>query len=188
MVAPENICGLPVRGDNFFDRTDVLRRAWERLETDHLLLAAPRRVGKTSLMHKLVHDARARGWRAGVYTSAQNVEDERAFVAKIYAAVAKAPECEAVRDHLTSGRFKDALKGVSTLSVGPLAVALRDAAATLTTIRAALSGFYTDLDREERRRGLLEVLEGDGYIVYVDERWRFRSPLLRRVWAARSER
>jgi hypothetical protein len=60
--------------------------------------------------------------------------------------------------------------------------------ATLTTIRVALSGFYTDLDREERRRGLLEVLEGDGYIVYVDERWRFRSPLLRRVWAARGER
>ncbi len=45
--------GNPVWGDDFFDREEILARLWEILKTDSVLLAAPRRVGKTSLMRKL---------------------------------------------------------------------------------------------------------------------------------------
>ena len=41
MDAPENVCGLPVRDENFVGRTGDVERAWRRLETDHAVLAAP---------------------------------------------------------------------------------------------------------------------------------------------------
>ena len=46
--------GNVVRGVDFFDREELLRELWEILETDSVLLAAPRRVGKTSIMHRLI--------------------------------------------------------------------------------------------------------------------------------------
>ncbi len=41
--------GKPVKGSNFFNRKRELRRLWRCLESDNVLLLAPRRVGKTSL-------------------------------------------------------------------------------------------------------------------------------------------
>lgn len=54
--------GSPVRGEDFFDREREQRRLWQHLATDHVLLLAPRRVGKTSLMLKLADDAAAKGF------------------------------------------------------------------------------------------------------------------------------
>ncbi|MDQ3773238.1 MAG: hypothetical protein M3461_02095 [Pseudomonadota bacterium] len=45
-----NMTGPVVRGEDFFDREHEQARFWRDLETDNLLLLAPRRVGKTSLM------------------------------------------------------------------------------------------------------------------------------------------
>jgi len=46
--------GNPVSGDDFYRRKVVIERAWELLEAgSHILIAAPRRVGKTSLMYYL---------------------------------------------------------------------------------------------------------------------------------------
>lgn len=47
----QNITGQPVVGDDLFGRDYELKTLWERLERgEHVLLLAPRRVGKTSLM------------------------------------------------------------------------------------------------------------------------------------------
>ena len=49
-----NIIGNPVEGDDFFDRPEILallRRELENLA--NILLVAPRRVGKTSLVIRL---------------------------------------------------------------------------------------------------------------------------------------
>ena len=49
----ENRTGAPVRGGNFFDRERETEQVFESLGADSLLLLAPRRVGKTSLMMHL---------------------------------------------------------------------------------------------------------------------------------------
>lgn len=49
----KNRVGKPVTGDDFFDRVREQRSLWNRLDTDNVLLLAPRRVGKTSLMYRL---------------------------------------------------------------------------------------------------------------------------------------
>lgn len=45
-----NILGQPVEGSDFYDREEDTKRIWLSLEEgNHILLLAPRRVGKTSL-------------------------------------------------------------------------------------------------------------------------------------------
>jgi len=51
------IVGPVARGENFLDRPFILEDLWDNIESGtHTLLAAPRRVGKTSLMFRLLDE------------------------------------------------------------------------------------------------------------------------------------
>ena len=121
---PSNIAGKPVRRDDFFGREPDLRRVWERLETDHLLLSAPRRVGKTSLMFRLHDQAEARGWHA-VYLSVEAAEDERHVLALLLAELARHPGLRGFQEVLQGRRWGDLWSRVSKVSAATLAVELR---------------------------------------------------------------
>ncbi len=59
-----NIVGQPVENDDFFNREAEVHAVWESLEQgNHVLLLAPRRVGKTSLALRVGQRARQAGWR-----------------------------------------------------------------------------------------------------------------------------
>lgn len=73
-----NIVGSPARGSDFFDREDFLDFLWSRLGTDNVLLAAPRRFGKTSVMYKLIDEPRP-GWRP-VHVDAESIREPVNFV------------------------------------------------------------------------------------------------------------
>ena len=47
------ITGSPARGDDFYFRTSFLDDLWDSLRKEHVLLLAPRRMGKTSVMLRL---------------------------------------------------------------------------------------------------------------------------------------
>lgn len=79
------ITGNVAKGDDFFGRTKDLERLWRLLPSNHILLLAPRRVGKTSLMYRLREMAGAHGMRAA-YRSVAGVSDELGFVSALYAA------------------------------------------------------------------------------------------------------
>jgi len=49
-----NIVGPPVRGENCYGREAFVDLVWEKLAVGHVLLAAPRRFGKTSIMYRLI--------------------------------------------------------------------------------------------------------------------------------------
>ena len=83
---PRNTVGPPVRGEDFFDREREQARIWRDLETDHLLLLAPRRVGKTSLMLRLCETAECHDFQA-VYATVADVRDELEFVRRLYKVV-----------------------------------------------------------------------------------------------------
>ena len=53
-------------GPAFFDRQEIMSRAWDLLKTSNLLLLAPRRVGKSSLLNRMKQDGAARGDRKSV--------------------------------------------------------------------------------------------------------------------------
>ena len=64
-----NQAGIPgsmgrlAEGVAFFDREEVIERAWDLLETSNLLLLAPRRVGKSSLLNRMKEQGPAKGYK-----------------------------------------------------------------------------------------------------------------------------
>jgi hypothetical protein len=49
-----NLVGPPVRLDDFYGRDSFVELVWEKLAAGNVLLAAPRRFGKTSVMYRLM--------------------------------------------------------------------------------------------------------------------------------------
>jgi AAA+ ATPase superfamily predicted ATPase len=81
-----NVTGQVVRGEDFFDREHEQARFWRDLETDNLLLLAPRRVGKTSLMRRLGEAAHDKGFTV-VFVDVSDAGGEAVFVGRLYQAV-----------------------------------------------------------------------------------------------------
>jgi uncharacterized protein len=57
-MAVRNRVGPPVRGADFFGREAFVDLVWDKLQAGHILLAAPRRFGKTSVLYSLIDDPR----------------------------------------------------------------------------------------------------------------------------------
>ncbi len=73
-----NIVGPPARADDFYDREELVELLWERLEAGNVLLAAPRRFGKTSLMYRLLDRPRP-GWKP-VHIDAESIREPVNFI------------------------------------------------------------------------------------------------------------
>ncbi len=83
----QNITGQPVVGDNLYGRDYEMGTLWERLERgEHVLLLAPRRVGKTSLMLELRRQPRP-NWHV-IYVDVEGAADAADLFADILAQLA----------------------------------------------------------------------------------------------------
>lgn len=98
----KNYVGNPVKGGDFFNRVREQRRAWSILETDHILLLAPRRVGKTSLMERLRDTAADHDHRA-LHLSVADVSDEASVVRKLFEALRDADESLNLIERIADG-------------------------------------------------------------------------------------
>ena len=95
-----NITGNNALDGDFFDRKREIARYWDKLETDNLLLLAPRRVGKTSIIKMMERDAGQHGF-AAVYVDVSDSENELRFVQKVWSGLlSDCPDVDA-RDQLS---------------------------------------------------------------------------------------
>ena len=123
-----NITGQAVIGDDLFGREYELARVRERLDQgEHLLMLAPRRVGKTSLMLEL-HRAPQENWDV-VYVDVQSGDSAADCVAAILSALAARPE---FRSRFEAIPFSKAVQDVlgrlsATVDAGVLRVELKSA-------------------------------------------------------------
>jgi AAA+ ATPase superfamily predicted ATPase len=79
-----NIIGNPAEGGDFFDRPKILAKFRRELDNSaNLLLVAPRRVGKTSLVIRLCEQWRADPNRKAVFLNVEGRGDELAFAEKL---------------------------------------------------------------------------------------------------------
>ncbi|MCA9513852.1 MAG: hypothetical protein KC635_02815, partial [Myxococcales bacterium] len=115
----ENSVGRPVRGGNFFDRERELRLLWQRLATDHVLLLAPRRVGKTSLLYRLADDAPQHELRA-VYLTVAHAQREVEFVKALVDALGSHKDGEGAVKRVSKGPLKRLLRRTRRIDAGPL--------------------------------------------------------------------
>ena len=85
-----NMTGPPVTGEDLYGRRDEIERLWTRLgRGEHLLMLAPRRVGKTSLMLELERNPQA-GWNV-VYVNVEAADGAADLLARIHAALLQHP-------------------------------------------------------------------------------------------------
>lgn len=148
MVA--NVVGPAVQGEDFFGRVDELAELREEGLRQHLLLLAPRRVGKTSLLHKLATVTRAEaGWHA-IYCSVEDAADEVGFLRSLTEALEGDPSAKPVLKMLRKGQLGKLLRGVDKVKIGPFEFArarpdsdpLDDALREMKTALARLPGHW----------------------------------------------
>lgn len=111
---PRIVMGLPARGGDFFGREAEQERFWELIESNNLMLLAPRRVGKTSLLRRLQENAADYGFQT-LFLDVSNTPDELAFVKLLYEEVLKTQKDEGLWDKLKdspAGRFLGRVKKV----------------------------------------------------------------------------
>jgi len=82
----KNSVGQAVRGENFWNREHELASIWDAIESgSHILLVAPRRVGKTSIMFHL-QDNPKDGYIV-VYIDTESADSENEFWQKLFNAL-----------------------------------------------------------------------------------------------------
>lgn len=96
---------------NFFDREQECKFLWRLFRKDkNVLMLAPRRIGKTTLLHKLAEDSEENGFR-GVVVDVQGYSDEKDFFQQL---------CSSIQEEIGTGkslittftsRLKQAVKG-----------------------------------------------------------------------------
>ena len=109
----QNIIGQAVLGDDLYGRDYELARLWEHLEQgEHILMLAPRRVGKTSLMLELRRAPRT-NWDV-IYIDVEGDDGPADCVASILAALAADPRYRTRFEAIPFSKgVKDVLRGVS---------------------------------------------------------------------------
>lgn len=111
-----NITGQAVIGEDLYGRESELRLLWEKLEQgEHVLMLAPRRVGKTSLMLELRREPRE-NWDV-FYVDVEGTEDPADYLAAIVAALAVNPEYRRGIEKIPFAKtVTDALKSIFSFS------------------------------------------------------------------------
>ncbi len=101
-----NVIGKPVRGNDFYNREHEQRKIWQDLQSrNNVLMLAPRRVGKSSLLYRLERDA-PRYEMTGVYVSVAEAKNEINFVERLLQALGRKPESVSLTDRFRKGFFK----------------------------------------------------------------------------------
>lgn len=81
-MSMKNIAGQPVRGNDFFERPTLLRQFQQKIKSgSSVLISAPRRVGKTSLMFH-VQDTGMEGYHF-IYLITESVNSENEYFKRI---------------------------------------------------------------------------------------------------------
>ena len=127
---PNIVIGRPARGDDFFDREKEQRQIWTRLnDGNNLLLLAPRRVGKTSLLYRLRQSAWGEGWLAA-YASVADARNEGEFLERLIRGISIEKESARALAPLRQGRWKKLFghfrSAFDEVSLGELGVKLRE--------------------------------------------------------------
>lgn len=169
----KNVVGKPVQGVNFFGRAVEVAELRQIVEDEHVLMLAPRRVGKTSLLlaleRSLEHDE-----CTPVYVSvtALDAAIARLLERKVYFSYWD----ERLASALGSPDDDHARRVLRVCATDPRG-------AVASTLQRALAAVISDVAQRSRTlTWILDVLHNDGYLVLADKRWRFRSGLLRRYW------
>ena len=107
--------GSPVVGEDFFGREVELRKAESLIRDNNLMLAAPRRVGKTSFARRLIDTLSSKGWNT-IFIDLEEITSIDHFFNAFYGELVKLPETKAVEK--VKAKMKKWLSGVELSTTG----------------------------------------------------------------------
>lgn len=124
---PELVVGSIPRGEDYFGREELIESLWSRLQTDNILLAAPRRFGKTGAMYRMLDQPR-KPFRP-IYINVEDTTTAAGFMVELMAAL--------LRDRHFSKLMQDVWQGAkgfggwlrslpASIDVGGLKIGLRE--------------------------------------------------------------
>lgn len=116
-----NVVGKPVTGSNFFGRERELSELAEITRDEHVLLLAPRRVGKTSLLLALDSKVAQERSPVGVYVSVAAATNELQFVKSVLQAIYETKPGKRLKPNAVAAwlhRYGRRLKGVKVAGSG----------------------------------------------------------------------
>ncbi len=82
-IGPRIIIGAKVTGDYYYPRPQIIKEIWEEIKKgNNVLIAAPRRVGKTSVMTNMVENC-PEGYKC-IFENIQGIKSEVLFYERFY--------------------------------------------------------------------------------------------------------
>ena len=115
----KNIVGTPARGENFFRREAEVETILTSLDNDNnIQIAAPRRIGKTSILFHML-DRRIGGYRY-VYVDTESIDSEEAFYKKLLKEILKLEGMESAVTRLlkAGGMIARKIKSIKVATAG----------------------------------------------------------------------
>ena len=140
-----NITGAVAQGPDFFNRVNEIEAFWRDLETDNLLLLAPRRVGKTSLMRKMAENAAERGF-GPVFVDVSDCADELRFVERLYVAILETNAGDRLWNRVKDSWLGQAIQRVQKIGGAGFSVEFRSIDAAWTRLGEELADALSKLD------------------------------------------
>ena len=140
-----NVTGAVAEGDDFFNRISEMELFWRNLETDNLLLLAPRRVGKTSLMRKMAEKAAAYGFTTAL-VDVSDCADELHFVQRLYAAILEGPLGDPLWHQIKESWLGKTIDRIQKVGAAGFSLEFRPDGAAWTRLGEELAGALSKLE------------------------------------------
>lgn len=155
----KNIVGSPARGESFFPRVKEIGSIISRLDDgNNLNIAAPRRIGKTSILFHLLDDSI--GNYIYVYVDTEAVDNEADFFKKILKEITKVEEIS------RSGRLKSLFSSghkflgkIKSIKIAGQGIDFVETAQKETDYREDLINLLSGIELEEDRQLVLLIDE-----------------------------
>jgi hypothetical protein len=140
-----NVTGALAQGNDFYGRGPEMARFWRNLETDNILLLAPRRVGKTSLMRKMGEDSARHGFTT-IFVDVADCSDELHFVQRLYAAILGSDEGESLWSQVKDSWLGKTVERVQKIGGAGFSLEFREDAASWSRLGEEFAGAVSKLD------------------------------------------
>ncbi len=92
MDGPSFVIGNIAKGDDLWNRGDVVEDIWKVLQKGNVLLKAPRRFGKSSIMYRLYEEPR-KGFVV-VFQDTEGINDPLDFITTLLQVSTRTKPCE----------------------------------------------------------------------------------------------
>ncbi len=140
-----NIVGQVARGNDFWDRKEEIEDIWRAIDNgSHILLVAPRRVGKTSIMHQLRDEPKDNYYP--VYIDTESADSQNEFWQKLFYALNNDDGIKTIK-----AKFKNVIDHIANIKIVKISsdgVEFGDGSSL--NYKEAFKRFIKDLDHDKK--------------------------------------